>query len=71
MRKKDSNVFVSIIIDKYGMIREPKILRGKIDAQNDESLRIIKIMPKWIPGRHNGKNVYVRHLIKFDYSPRK
>jgi len=71
LREQDLKVFVSIIIDKYGVVREPKILYGKKEVQNNESLRIIKIMSKWIPGRLNGKIVYVQQTIKFDFSPKK
>jgi hypothetical protein len=71
LRKIDSKIFISIIIDKFGMIREPEVLLGKNEAQINESLRIIKIMPRWIPGRLKGENVYVRIPIKFDFDPRK
>jgi hypothetical protein len=71
LRKKDSKVFMSIIVDKYGFIREPQLLYGKNEAQIRETLRIIKIMPRWIPGRNHGKNVYVRLTVKFDFSPGK
>ena len=50
LRTKDSKVFVSIVIDKYGVIRAPEILRSKNEAQTKEALRIIKliiILPKF------------------------
>jgi len=70
LRKEGLKVFVSIVIDKYGNVRNPEIQFGKNEDQINESLRIIKIMPRWIPGRYQGKNVYVRLSIKFDFGLR-
>ncbi len=50
-------VFVSFVIDKDGTILEPKILRSVHPALDQEALRVVKAMPKWIPGKMRGKSV--------------
>ena len=55
----EGTVVVNFIIDKTGKILNPEIKRsvhGSIDA---EVLRIIDLMPNWIPGKQSGKNVAV------------
>jgi hypothetical protein len=71
LRKPNSKVFIKIIIDKYGFVREPQVLYGKNKMQINESLRIVKKMPRWIPGRNKGKFVYVELPLKFDFEQKK
>jgi protein TonB len=67
--------YVTFIIDKTGEIREAKILRGINGGErcNSEALRVVKSMPKWIPGKQNGKNVDVQFNlpIKFTITDKK
>jgi periplasmic protein TonB len=70
VRSRDSKVFYTVIIDKYGIVREPQLQYGKNPQQVKEALRIIRLMPRWVPGRLKGKNVYVRVPLKFDFGIR-
>lgn len=50
-------VMCKFIVEKDGSISNVIVIRG-IDASLDkEALRVIKSMPKWIPGKQNGKTV--------------
>ncbi len=50
-------VFVRFQIEKDGSVAEPTIVRS-LDPETDaEAVRVISIMPKWIPGKMNGKVV--------------
>ena len=56
-------VVIGFIVEKDGSLTDVKVLRP-VDIDLDaEALRGIKGMPKWIPGRHNGQRVRVRHLL--------
>ena len=56
-------VVIGFIVEKDGSLTDVKVLRP-VDIDLDaEVLRVIKGMPKWIPGRQNGKRVRVRHLL--------
>ncbi len=56
-------VVVDIIIDQEGNITEPKILRDPGGGLGEEALRVVKLMPKWTPGKQRGKVVKVKKSI--------
>lgn len=52
-------VTIRFVVTKDGTISDVQVLRG-IDASCDkEAVRVVKAMPKWIPGKQNGRNVPV------------
>lgn len=44
-------VYIQFVVNKHGIISEPKILKGISggDFLNDEALRVVRLMPKWVP----------------------
>ncbi len=56
-------VIIRFVVDKEGNVIEPKVLRGVDPACDAESLRVISMMPKWTPGKQNGKEVAVYFTI--------
>jgi len=52
-------VYVSFIIDTVGSVTKVRLLRGIGGGCDEEAMRVISEMPKWIPGRQNGKAVRV------------
>jgi protein TonB len=52
-------VYAQFVVDSKGNITDVKILRGIGGGCDEEASRIIKMMPKWHPGRQNGKTVRV------------
>jgi protein TonB len=63
-------VFTTFVIEKNGMVSDVKILRGIGGGCDEESLRVIKAMPRWNPGLQRGKAVRVQFNmpIKFTLS---
>lgn len=63
------NVYVRFVVTKEGLVTDPKILRGVNGAPNfdKEVLRVVKLMPNWIPGENGGKkvSVYFTMPVKF------
>jgi periplasmic protein TonB len=57
---EDGAVYTSIAIDEKGNVEDVKILRGGSKELDEEVIRVLKSMPKWKPGRQEGKNVKVR-----------
>ena len=53
-------VVCSFIVECNGTISHLQILKGVEESLNNEAIRIIEKMPKWIPGRVNGLPVPVR-----------
>lgn len=63
-------VFTTFVIEKNGMVSDVKILRGIGGGCDEESVRVIKAMPRWNPGLQRGKAVRVQFNmpIKFTLS---
>lgn len=59
----EGTVYVNFTIEKDGNISNPRILRGIGSGCDEETLRVIKLMPKWIPGEENGQTVRVQYNL--------
>lgn len=53
-------VAVRFIVEKDGSISDVKPVLSVHPLLNKEAVRVVKSMPKWSPGKHNGKPVRVR-----------
>lgn len=62
-RGQQGRVVVGFIVEKDGSLTDVKVLRSVDRALDAEALRVVKGMPKWIPGRQNGQCVRVRYLL--------
>ena len=66
-KAKDNNiegrVFVNFVVEKDGSISEVKVLRGIGGGCDEEAVRVINSMPKWKPGKQEGKPVRVYYTI--------
>jgi TonB family protein len=58
---------LNCVIEKDGTISTIKVMKKLSPECDEEAMRVIKSMPKWIPGRHNGINVAVRYTIAVDF----
>ena len=56
-------VAVSFIVEKDGSISDVKPVLSVHPLLNKEAVRVVKSMPKWSPGKHNGKPVRVRYNL--------
>lgn len=50
-------VYVKFIVKKDGSIDDVKVIRSTDSLLDDEAIRVVKNMPKWIPGQTRGKDV--------------
>lgn len=63
----EGEVVVRVIINKNGDVKRPVILEG-LDAECDkEALRIIGLMPRWIPGRQASIRVPIFYDIMVNF----
>ncbi len=60
-------VYVSFIVNEDGSVDNIEILRGVEPAINTEAIRVISLMPKWIPGMQGGKNVKVKYTLPINF----
>ncbi len=68
-RKKgiEGIVYVSVIIDKKGNVTNAKPYRFN-ESLDEEALRLVNSLPRWTPGKQDGKpvNVKIAIPVKFD-----
>ena len=60
-------VVVGFIVEKDGSLSDFKFIQRVDPELDDEALKTVKAMPKWNPGKHNGKNVRVRHSVPVSF----
>lgn len=65
--KLEGVVYISYVVRKDGSIDKAKIVRDIGMGCGKEALRVIKGMPKWRPGRNNGKPVDVEYTIPVQF----
>jgi len=61
-------VMISFTVDLDGKIKDMEILKGVGGGCELEALRVISLMPKWKPGKQNGKNVSVRYVLPVKFA---
>ncbi|MCD7971170.1 MAG: energy transducer TonB [Candidatus Azobacteroides sp.] len=63
----EGRVVIEFVVSKTGEISHVKILQSLHPSCDKEAERLIKKMPKWIPGKQNGNpvNVYYTIPIRF------
>ena len=65
----EGRCYLKFVVNADGTIADIKILRGVTDCPecDQEAMRVIQMMPKWKPGKHNGKAVksYFTLPVKF------
>jgi protein TonB len=59
----DGTVYVQFVVGKDGTINDVKTIRGISADCDKEAERVVNLMPKWKPGRQNGKSVFVRFVL--------
>ena len=65
--KEQGRVVVQFIVEKDGAVSGVKLLKSATPLLDAEAIRVVKAMPKWNPGKHNGKNVRVRHSVPVSF----
>ena len=63
------NILVRVFVDETGKLSDYTIIRGLDGCRgfNEESLRLIKLMPHWIPAEVKGKPVKSYYIIPINF----
>lgn len=64
-------VFISFVVQADGSIAEVKVLKGLGYGLDEEAVRVVKAMPRWLPGTQNGRPVAVVYNLPIQFSLRK
>ncbi len=52
-------VYISFVVDTAGLVRNVQLIRGISQECDQEAIKAVLNMPKWIPGSQNGNKVSV------------
>lgn len=61
-------VFVTYVVEKDGTITNAKVLRGIGSGCDEEALRVIENMPRWVPGKQRGEAVRVQFNMPIKFA---
>lgn len=64
----DGTVYLTFVIEKDGSVTDVRILRGIGGGCDEEAVRVVKAMPKWIPGKQRGKPVRVQFNMSIKFT---
>lgn len=59
----EGSVIVRFIVEKDGSISDVKVIRSIEPLVDDEAVRVVRSMPKWIPAEKDGKAVRSRFML--------
>ena len=61
-------VAVTFVVEKDGSLSDLKVVRGISKGLDNESVRVLKLSPKWKPGNVKGKKVRVQYSIPISFT---
>jgi TonB family protein len=60
-------VFITFVVREDGAVTDVKVLRGIGRECDEEAVRVVKMMPNWVPGQEKGKNVAVQFNLPIQF----
>ncbi len=63
----EGRILCSFIVSSDGSISNIEVVEGSNKSLNEEAVRVLGLMPKWIPGENNGEKVHVKCLLPIDF----
>lgn len=63
----EGRILCSFIVGSDGSISNIEVVEGSNKALSEEAVRVLGLMPRWIPGENNGEKVHVKCLLPIDF----
>lgn len=63
----EGKVIVRFVVSKTGEINQVEIVRSVDKALDNEAIRVAKLLPKFVPGKQNGKVVSVWYTLPITF----
>lgn len=60
-------VFLQFVVGTDGSITDIEVVKGVGFGCDDEAVRVVKGMPKWIPGKQSGRAVKVKYTLPVNF----
>ena len=61
--KIEGRVIVRFVVGRDGSVSNVEVVRGVSPELDAEAVRVVSLMPKWIPGKQRGKAVAVKYTM--------
>ena len=61
-------VYIQFVVEKTGELSNINIMRSPHDVLSAEAIRLIKLMPKWEPGRIGDEAVRMRFALPISFT---
>ena len=63
----EGTAVVRFVVEKDGSITNLEILRDPGGRCGQEALRVVELMPQWLPGKQRGRPVRVQYNLPIRY----
>lgn len=60
-------VYITFVVEKDGSVAHVKVAREIGGGCGAEAMRVVKMMPKWIPGRQNGRPARTFYTVPVNF----
>lgn len=68
VKQIEGRVYLRFVVDKDGNVVNPEVARSVDPLLDEEAIRVVRQMPKWTPGKQNGKAVNVYFTLPISFS---
>lgn len=65
--KIEGRVLITFVVEHDGSISNVNVANSVYPSLDKESIRVVSGMPKWIPGKANGKTIRVKYTIPITF----
>ena len=63
----EGRIFVSFTVNAQGDVSDVKVVKGLGSGLDEETVRAVKTLPKFIPGKQNGRSVSVSFTVPITF----
>jgi protein TonB len=60
-------VICAFIVERDGSIHDVQVVKPVDPLLDEEALRLVKSMPRWMPGMQNGKPIRVKYTVPITF----
>ena len=66
-RSVSGKVYVTFVVDDKGRLHDPRVVKGLGSGLDEEAVRLVRLMPWWVPGKLHGAPVWVSLTIPISF----
>ena len=67
-KRIQGKVFITFVVEKDGSLTDIKVVHGIGGGCDEESVRVMKMSPKWNPGTQNNHTVRVFYAVPISFT---